>query len=227
MKAVTSYPFSMNAGGTFQITTEGDYFRIQSALGSVSVTVEGSGTLPNLQAGQGIKNTPFKRLILHNTSGAANSGVILVASEEFIDNRTYGINDLSAGSLNALRQPLAPTGFFGDVSALTGNTAVQVFSPASNLNGAVLLSANMSSMLGAAVCTQTFIHKDSAPTSIVDGSVLLMSVAGGILSGSNYSAGANLPKEQFIPAGQGLYFVSEVATPVVAGNYRAARFILL
>lgn len=226
MKSVTEYPFSIASGGTYTLPAMGDYFRIQSSTGSISVTVEGAGTLPNLLSGQGIKNTPFRRLVLVNTSGALNTGTILIASEEFIDNRTFGVNDLSAGTINTLRQPLTQTGFFVDAAALTANTPVQVFSPGSNLNGAILLNADSSAFVASGSFVQTFITKASAPVSVVDGSVLMMAKITAT-TGASFWASGNLQKEQFIAAGQGLYFISNVNTGSTSGDFRSARFRLL
>lgn len=94
-KAVRTYDFNLSAGQTSVILAEGEYFRIQSATGALDVTVEGVGTLPGLLAGQGMMDTPFKRLVLKDASGSTNSGTILVASREFIDNRTYGVMTIS------------------------------------------------------------------------------------------------------------------------------------
>lgn len=223
MKSVAFYPFSMSAGGTFQITTEGDYFRVQQALGTVSVTVEGSGTLPDLLSGQGIKNTPFNRLILKDTSGAANSGVILVASEEFIDNRTYGVNDLSAGSLATLRQPLAATGFYNNVGALAANTAVNVFSAASNLNGAIVLNASWHDY-GANLAFGALLAKSTAPAGVNDGELIMNTtqlIAG---AGINVVTG-KLDNAQFIAAGNGLWVIAGGATNAI--NQKTVRFRLL
>ena len=90
-----SYDFTLSAGGAIALLVEGSYFRIQSATGAVDVTVEGTGTLPGLLTGQGLKDTPFKRLVIKDVSGSANTGSILVASQEFIDNRTYGVTTIS------------------------------------------------------------------------------------------------------------------------------------
>lgn len=227
MKSVAFYPFNMAAGGTFPIMAEGDYFRVQSALGSVSVTIEGSGTLPDLQSGQGIKDTPFKRLILRNTSGAANSGVILVASEEFVDNRTYGVNDLSAGSLQTIRQPLAQTGFYSSQSVLGANTAETVFSAASNLNGAVVLSLYGTNFpLNGA--QEAFISHTSAPANLATGSIVALSKAlWPNAAATNIGSVIDNQQQIFLPAGQGLYFISSALMVGSIGLLRSARFRLL
>lgn len=95
MASFKLYDFTLSAGATVALLVEGEYFRIQEATGAVDVTVEGSGTLPGLLVGQGLKETPYKRLLIRDASGAANVGKILIASKEFIDNRTYGVTTIS------------------------------------------------------------------------------------------------------------------------------------
>ncbi len=85
-----AYDFNLTAGGSQAILAGGEYFRILSSTGALDVTVEGKGTMPDLQAGQAIKGLPFNRLILSDKTGAPNSGFILVASSELQDNRLQG-----------------------------------------------------------------------------------------------------------------------------------------
>ena len=227
MKSVTEYPFSIASGGTYTLPAMGDYFRIQSSTGTLNVTVEGAGTLPNLLSGQGIKNTPFQRLVLVNTSGALNTGTILIASEEFVDNRTFGVNDLSAGTINTLRQPLTATGFFTAITPIAANTPDTIFSPGSNVNGAILLSASFGLTNATSFPVGGFITKTSAPTSVVDGTPNFASGSTALVA-STYTAAAQMPCPQFIPAGQGLYFITDVASGGQnGGNARFARFRLL
>jgi hypothetical protein len=222
MKAVQYYDFSVNSGGTQIILAEGDYFRLQSATGTVSITVEGVGTIPNMLTGQGIKDTPFKRLVVKDTSGASNAGQILVSSNEFVDNRTYGINDLSTATLNTLTRPAAATGFYADQSLITANTAVNIFTAGSNVNGAILLSADIN-YNGANTPLGAFLTKATAPATVVDGQVLITTKQ--TFGGSGCAC--TLPKEQFIPAGVGLYFISSANMEAAGQNIRACRFKLL
>lgn len=227
MKSVTNYPFNLSAGQSINIPAVGDYFRVQSATGAIDVTIDGVGTLPDLLNGQGIKNIPFSRLTIKNKSGAANAGVIMVAFDEFIDNRTYGVNDLSAGTLATLRQPLAQTGFYSSQSALAANTADTVFSAASNLNGAVLLSLYSTNFpLNGA--QEAFISHTSAPANLLTGSIVGLSKALWP-NGSATNVGSVIDNQQpiFLPAGQGLYFISSAAMVGTIGLTRSALFRLL
>lgn len=229
MKSVTPYPFNLSAGQTLSLPIEGDYFRIQSATGAIDVTVDGVGTLPDLLNGQGLKNVPFKRLTLKDKTGAANAGVILVAFDEFIDNRTYGVNDLSSGSLATLRQPLAATGFFNDASNVTANTALTVFTPGSNVNGAIILNAAGSWVdAAAAQQMQGFLAKASAPASVTDGSMILPISTRAISNTPVHTLGnERIQAAQFVPAGQGLYFISSFTVAGSVANSRSAQFRLL
>lgn len=82
--SVKTYDFTMAAGGSVQILAVGTYFRIQTCTGALSITGEFGEASP-ISAGQGLKDSPFTRLQLKNLTAFANSGTIIVASEEFVD----------------------------------------------------------------------------------------------------------------------------------------------
>lgn len=84
------FDFNLPANGAFRLPASGSYFRIMSSTGAIDVTVEGTGTLPSLTAGQAFKNVPFNSLLILDVSGSSNSGSILVASSEFQDNQLQG-----------------------------------------------------------------------------------------------------------------------------------------
>jgi hypothetical protein len=88
--ALKVYDFTLTAGGSQVILVESAYFRIMTATGPVDVIGDTFGTLPAVEAGQGLQNTPYKRLTLRDASGAPNSGTILCSGDLFIDNRTIG-----------------------------------------------------------------------------------------------------------------------------------------
>lgn len=223
MQAMRYYDFSLTAGGTQMLTVEGAYFRIQSQTGAMDVTVEGVGTLPGLLTGQGLKETPFKRLLLRDVSGAPNSGQILVASREFIDNRTYGVNSLDSATLATLRQPLASTGNFKSNGVLAAATPETIFTAASNVNGAILLSAGFNIIGNATLARPSIVAKATAPTSTIDGEVIVSSTYEGVF-GTTYVDAGQLPAPQFIAAGLGLYYIQEGAG---SAGLRFARYHLL
>lgn len=232
-----AYDFTLTAGGSQAILAGGEYFRILSATGALDVTVEGKGTMPDLLAGQAIKGLPFQRLVLRDKSGAPNTGFILVASSEFVDNRMFGTFDLSAATLaalesvdlntatlNTLTRPISPSAVWSDNTASLG-AVLTVFAPAANTNGAILLSAyaqDQSTTSG----TGAFVAKTSSPSNPVDGEVMtpLMQIAG--LSTTLYY-GARLDQPAFIAAGKGLYYVQNFTGAAAGFVARSARYRLL
>lgn len=239
-KAVQTYDFNLAAGASMPLLVEGEYFRVQSSTGALDVIVEGLGHLPGLLAGQGLKDTPFKRLVLKDVSGAQNSGVILVAGHEFVDNRTYGVVtlsgavdlspasllslesiDLNAATTNLLTRPLQASGSYGVLSTgMAANTPVQVFAPAANVNGAILLTASMTDQSGTAQML-TLLSKATAPASVVDGDIYLA------LDIVNAACHASLSEAQKIPPGHGLYFISSAILGATANQIRNCRYLLL
>ena len=82
--SVKTYDFTMPANGACQIQAGGTYFRVQSATGAIKVNGDFGEASPLLQ-GQGLKDSPFSRLNLTNLTNSPNSGTIIVAGDEFID----------------------------------------------------------------------------------------------------------------------------------------------
>jgi hypothetical protein len=82
--SVKAYDFSIPPNGFYQLQAVGEYFRILSATGPLSVTGE-FGEVSPLLMGQGLKDSPFTRLQLKDISGIGCSGKIIVASKEFVD----------------------------------------------------------------------------------------------------------------------------------------------
>jgi hypothetical protein len=232
-KALNILDFSMAGNGSFQLPVEGSYFRILTATGNVAVIGDTFGKLGPINRGQGLENTPFRRLTIQDVSGSANSGTILVSEENFIDQTLYGSITLGAAvaidsaSQLGIKRPEAQTGSFADISTTVANTPITVFTPAANVNGAILLTADLgfqNSGVGAEI--DVFITKASAPTSIVDGSIILVAMMRTPVTSASVGY-ATLQSPQFIAPGQGLYFISNVGLAANNNNIRAARYRLL
>lgn len=89
MKNGRIYDFTIPANGSFQLNVEGEYVRIMSSTGNVELVTENYRLGP-LASGQGQANTPFKRLTINDKSGSVNIGSILVAANDFVDQRISG-----------------------------------------------------------------------------------------------------------------------------------------
>lgn len=101
-KSARIYDFTLTAGGSFQLNTEGSYVRIMSATGMVELVTDTFRIGP-IQAGQGTKGQPFKRLTINDRSGAGNVGTVLVADADFIDQTILGsVNVIDGGKARTL-----------------------------------------------------------------------------------------------------------------------------
>lgn len=212
-RAAQIYDFTLTAGGVQTILAEGSYYRILSSTGTLEVRRDGGSRLGPISAGQGERDE-FQRLTLRDLSGAPNSGFVIVADGTFVDDTV-----IIQGAVNV--RPEAASGNAKFAGALAANTPETLFAPGANVNGAVVLTANFSVFM-AAGSGCVFLAKNAAPTSNLDGELIL--TASSLSTGANNCEAGALPQAQFIPAGLGLYFISPVA---IASGVRAARWRLL
>ena len=162
---------------------------------------------------------PFTQILLENTAQAGKKIRICYGIDvDFQPGSVSQIAVTNAGGFTSVR-PEAPTSNWNNNSLLVLNTPVTVFTPGSNTNGVILLSAYGKDAL-AADAAQVFIAKSSAPVSTTDGDVICANVMGA----SNYSSNS-LPMAARIAAGQGLYYISSLGGS--ATGYRSARWLNL
>lgn len=132
--------------------------------------------------------------------------------------------DLNLATVNSIRRPEAHTASSNVLAALAANTAEQVFAAATNVNGVTLLAAQVSDFAGASVSSPTLLAKATAPTSVTDGVPFLMANIVDTTSGGNIVVEGSAFEKQFIPAGLGLYWISNVA--ISANGRRWTRYIV-
>lgn len=138
--ALKVYDFTLTAGGSQIILVESAYFRIMTATGPVDVIGDTFGTLPAVQAGQGMQNTPYKRLTLRDASGAPNSGTILCSGDLFIDNRTIGnVAITNKDALNGAMARLSANVGSGAVTTLAAANAARRYVLVQNNDAAIYL----------------------------------------------------------------------------------------
>lgn len=224
--------YTFTAGQRLQIAGEGDFFRLLATVTPVNLEFyfQGREVAERLEVEAGFaeqfRAIRFDRVDITSPGAQTVQFETALGSEIRYDRGAASITGtvgLDAPTLAALEQtnvrPEEKTGSFASAAALVANTAQQVFAPAANTNGAILLSANIGGY-EAGVLNITLLSKASAPTSNTDGDVYL-----------SFTAGANrdvqLPKEMHIPAGHGLYFISPVNTTAQSYNVRSARYKLL
>lgn len=101
---------------------------------------------------------------------------------------------------------------FASSALLAANTAQQVFAPAANVRGAWIVAAAARSGNSTSNGEIALIAKTSAPTTVVDGDVLAgvdcMMQQG---TPASFVVTAKLQSRIFVPAGKGLYWISNIA----------------
>lgn len=220
-------------GQRLQINGESDFFRLLATTSPVTIDFYYQGReiaeRQEVEAGfaEQFRTIQFDRVDIVSPLAQTVQWETALGSEIRYDRGAASITGtvgLDAATLAALERPDQQTGFFSSSAGLTANVAEQIFSPASNVNGAIVLSADayIRESTGA-FNAMTLITKASAPATIIDCSILAMSRF--TVEGASFSAASlTLPKEQFVAAGQGLYFI---VAGGVSGAHRGCRFRLL
>jgi hypothetical protein len=225
MKQIQSFTYTIPGSGAIQIPSTNENWYLLASTGAVSVRGDTFGKIGPIVAGQGLQQTPFNRLEVFDESGASNTFTILLCPNEFVNQVFSGSVSLVQSSLDTLRQPLAYTASKHTNGALAANTADTCFLGAANPNGAILLYASCGNR-EATVNNMGFILKATAPANVFDGDPVLMALPQPNDTGANNFA-AQLAIPQFIPAGQGLHFISSAAITATGFGHRSARWKLL
>lgn len=166
-------------------------------------------------------------LVQNISGGAVLTGKITLGAGQVTDNSIVGEVSLNAAALAALEQinvrpEESTTSYFSNAVSIA-NTAQNIFSAGSNVNGAILLSAQV--MFNGAVGNScALIAKATAPANCGDGEVLLISEL--TVNAASVCGSASVFTEQAISAGKGLWFISEVALGSDNRQSRTCRYIL-
>lgn len=175
-----------------------------------------------------IFNIPYTQVLIENSAQPGKK--IRIAYGIDVDFQPGSVAQIAVtnnGGFTAVR-PEQQTGFSGSQAAMAALTPETVFAPAANVNGAIVLSAYQYAF-SATNAHAVLISKASAPTTVIDGSVIL-----GPCSGMGTSAAgsiiSSLPGPEYLAPGQGLYWISyDAVNPASAGQpmIRATRYKLL
>ena len=183
----TSMPFYLDvdlttarvdsAGTALMLNAAGNSFYIDANPSDGNCFVEfqdysSDNASVNLYCSPGvIFNLPFTQLKLVNSAQPGKKvRVVYGVDVNFQPGSVAQIAITSAGGFTAVR-PEAPTGFFNDTTAISANTPLTIFTPASNVNGAIILMA-ASSMETSVVFSGGFVAKTSPPAAITDGEMI-------------------------------------------------------
>lgn len=204
--------------------------RVRSLLGSkFDVELTPGRTVTLTEASDGL-------LVSNASTGADITGKLTFGDGTVADDAVVGavdLNaatltalesvDLNAATLNALRYPLEHTASFSDAAVAAANTAQTIFAPAANPNGVILLNAHARDRTTLDSIIK-FICHTAAPTTVHQGVTVAQGVGDWITpAGSNEAISVNLPAPVFIPAGSGLYFISNNASSLAA-TFKSARW---
>lgn len=155
MKPAKIYDFTLTANGSFVLPVEGDYFKVLSATGLVEVTGDSFGSLGSVLPGQGLDNTPFKRLVIKDKTGSANIGTLLVADEKFIDDRITGeVSVIDGGAWRSKsNKSFLGTGY--STCGAAQFSAVQLWNPAGTGSNLIVKSIRYSVNVAATIVIKT------------------------------------------------------------------------
>lgn len=236
---IISAPMIAGEPRTFYLS--GEYFELIDAPGgSVDVVLSdeyGSqrGLMRQAEASFYLKATPFKVVQLTSPTtqvirfgyGSGEGGTRRAAGAVSIVGTVAVSGPLTDAQLRAAPVP-ARTVEAAGASWINGGTfsgfqALTIFAAGANTNGAIILHME-SQDAPAGYVLQTFVAKATAPATVTDGEVLAQSTVIAV-AGSTIFSGIKRENPVRIPAGLGLYFVSNAAG--VGGMLRNCRYILL
>lgn len=210
----------------------GQYFELIDAPGPVDVVLSDvygaqRGLMRSAEASFNLKNTNFG--VIQITSATAQTIRFAYGSGEAGTRRAAGSVNianvptvaLQAADMALVRRPELSTNSWADNTANVANTPKTIFTPAANVNGAIVLSASFSENLASGFF-HSLLAKVSAPASASDGE-LLMTVSPQGSTGSVLLTCTHLPYAMRVAAGLGLYYFPNTAS----NGVRGARYILL
>lgn len=238
-----SVPF--NAGESKLFAISGQYFELIDATNPIDVLlsdVNGAqrGVMRSAEASFNLKDTDFATVQLYSATaqtirfaygtGEAGTrraaGAVSIVGDVGLNPATLAAlesTDLNPASINALNRPELPTGNWKDSSTLAASTPLTLFTPAANVNGAILWNANANEEL-ATKMQMVFIAKNAPPASVTDGEIIAQSETCAANASAVWSK-LDMQQPRRIAAGLGLYFIQNGSGAV--GSLRSARFTLL
>lgn len=161
-----------------------------------------------------IARVPFTRVMIANTAQAGKKlrffyGVdidfVPSINGTFSISGTVGVTPTLGTNGATLDQGFIYGASYKSNSSLAANTPDTIFSPASNVNGAIVWDAQYGTS-AAANGSASILAKTSAPASVIDGDVIVsVSVASGVICRGNTVRAVR------IAAGKGLYRISSQA----------------
>lgn len=185
--------------------------RVSTGFVSIEINQEQAGSLDPLTfvAGDSLE-CPFNMLKL-NAPPQSGKTLRLIIGEGVSIRGGTGLSTGSGGiatSVTAYPGGATYGASYAATAALAANTPDTIFTPAANTGGAVVWAARYSSLASAGSSRFSLLAKASAPGTVVDGDVLLLGTS---QTTSNVPTGVQLSVPVKVPAGKGLYRISDTA----------------
>jgi hypothetical protein len=246
IEIVTSF---FEAGDSRLFAFSGEYFEVIDAVNPIDIVLSdfnGAQKARMSQATASFYSRGVEYGVIQITSASAqtvrfaygsgetgtrrSTGSVTISGPVALDGATLAALENTTVSVSGPVQirPEAPTGSSSGVGYLQQQTPVTIFTPGENANGAIILNADIrwQSVIGTIHCA-SFLSKSNLPLTPLDGSVILIANTTQYFSSSLCFGSASLSIPQFIPAGQGLYFIDIYEEDGIWGNSRSCRYKLL
>lgn len=208
---------SIAAGSCLVINIAGNSFYVDADTTNVGIatihfqdTNLGNSSAPFVAAPGFVANVGFTQILIENAAQVGKRLRIFYGVD--IDFRA-GVNaSVISGSVSITNglvntRPESGSVSYTDLTIYAANAAQLVLSPGSNTNGLIVNQGNIVAQSTVpAICT--LLAKASAPANTGDGRVIFATDTS--LGGSYWNAGS-LKKDIYVPAGLGLYFITQSA----------------
>ena len=219
----------MGAGESRIFMVSGEYFEILEAPDPIDVLlsdINGAQRARLYQASASYFSKGVDFAVIQITSATAQTVRVVYGTGESGTRRTTGSMTISgavaldAATLLALENvkvdPIDANLRPSSVGALGAGGVSTLMTPAQNPNGAIVLSASILEVNGAAANGASLIAKaGAAPVSLADGEVLMV-MGSTWNNGANTGGFVNLPGPRSIPAAYGLYVITNAAMSAVS-----------
>jgi hypothetical protein len=243
-RAAKIYEYPLAANQTVIIPVDGGFYKLLAATGDVQISRNGNTGLRPLLPGQGEREN-FKTLTITDLSGAANNVEIIVADNNFVDDRIYGnVQVIDGGRLLTMTDAAYVGSAF--VGASVGNySAGQLWNPAGNTKWASISRVICSSSTANPVfelrphnAALTTLGNIPQPKRVLTGSSnstmqvrrdQTVAIVGGSVIGVVLGAARSIWPFDFkepviLPPGQGLILVNSTANADIAVNFDFYEF---
>lgn len=221
---------SIAGGNALSINIAGNSFYVDADTVNVGIatlhfqdTNLGNASAPFIAAPGFVANVAFTQILVENAAQAGKRLRIFYGVD--LDFRA-GVNaSVISGTVSVSGginpRPEAGSIAYADMTLYAANVAQLVVAAATNVNGLLVTQGNLWTGNATTVSICSLLAKATAPANIADGRVIFASENFG---GGAYSAGGSLKKDIYVPAGLGLYFITNVAES--AGLHSCAYKVL-